>query len=168
MEFTCPTCNVLLQQQKLEDIRILKCESCSGFAISLPIVRKSLEPPAFKRIWQKLFAGDIEKGRPCPGCKQPLSVVDADGQSGVIKVDVCRSCHIFWFDHEEFSGLPKVASKAEKAKQSESRLLTPVEIGFAAFKEDQNRRKSFLYKLLDGSVSKEMGLEDYFGGFFDR
>jgi len=172
MDFSCPTCNVLLQAQKLEGIRLWKCASCGGFAISLPIVRKGLNTETFKKIWQKLSSGEAETGRSCPGCKNPLNVVEADGQGGVIMIDVCRTCQILWFDDKEYSDLPKVAPEivtgAEQAKQSESRLLTPEELTFAAFKEDQFRRRSFLFKLLDGSVSKELGLDNFFGDFFDK
>lgn len=184
MDFTCPTCKVSLQAQKSKDIRLWKCASCGGFAISLPIVRKELDTRTFKKIWQKLSAGEAEMGRPCPGCKNPLNVVEAQGQGGVIMIDICRSCHILWFDDNEFSDLPKVApgvapevapgvapeftTGTNQAKRPESRLLTPEELTFAAFKEDQYRRRSFLYKLLDGSVAKELGLDNFFGGFFDK
>ena len=83
-------------------------------------------------------------------------------------IDVCRTCHILWFDDKEFSDLPKVVPKAEQIKQSESRFLTPEELAFSAFKKDQYRRRSFLFKLLDGSVSKELGLDSFFGDFFDE
>ena len=168
MEFSCPTCNVLLQKQQLGDIRLWKCASCRGFAISLPIVRKELSTDTFKNVWQKLSSGEFETGRPCPGCKNPLNVVEADGQDGVIMIDVCRTCHILWFDEKEYSDLPKVLPKAAQEKQSESRLLTPEELSFAALKKDQYRRRSFLFKLLDGSVAKEMELDSFFGGFFDK
>ena len=172
MDFSCPSCNVLLQAQTLEGVRLWKCASCRGFAISLPIVRKGLNTETFKKIWQKLSAGEIETGRPCPGCKNPLSVVEADGQAGAIMIDVCRTCQILWFDDKEFSDLPKVVpevvSKIERGKQSESRLHTPQELAFSEFKEDQYRRRSFLFKLLDGSVSKELGLDSFFGDFFDE
>ena len=176
MDFSCPTCNVLLQAQKLEGIRLWKCASCGGFAISLPIVRKGLNSKTFKKIWQKISSGETETGRPCPGCKKPLSVVEADGQDGAIMIDVCRTCQILWFDDKEFSDLPKVVPEGvskvmpevEQEKRSESRLLTPEELTFAAFKEDQYRRRSFLFKLLDGSVAKELELDSFFGDFFDR
>jgi Zn-finger nucleic acid-binding protein len=176
MDFSCPTCNVLLQAQKLEGIRLWKCASCGGFAISLPIVRKGLNKETFRKIWQKLSSGEAETGRPCPGCRKPLSVVEADGQGGVIKIDVCRSCQILWFDDKEYSDLPKVVPKVapkdvpefEPGKKSESRLLTPEQLALRAFKEDQYRRRSFLFKLLDGSVSKELGLDSFFGDFFDE
>ena len=176
MDFSCPTCNVLLEAQKPEGIRLWKCASCGGFAISLPIVRKGLDTKTFKNIWQKLSSGEIETGRPCPGCKKPLSVVEADGQGGVVMIDVCRSCHLLWFDDKEFSDLPKVqpevvpgdAPEFGQGKKSESRLLTPQELAFKAFKEDQYRRRSFLFKLLDGSVVKDLGLDSYFGDFFDK
>ena len=175
MDFSCPTCNVLLQAQKLDGVRLWKCDSCGGFAISLPIVRKGLHTKTFKEIWQKLHMGEIEKGRPCPGCKKPLSVVEADGQGGSIMIDVCRSCHLLWFDDNEYSDLPKVAPKVmpgvapkfERVKRPKSRLLTPEELTYKAFKEDQYRRRSFLFKLLDGSVSDELGLDSFFGDYFD-
>ena len=168
MDFSCPICNVLLEAQKPEGIRLWKCASCRGFAISLPIVRKGINKKTFKEIWQKLSSGETETGRPCPGCKKPLSVVEADGQGGVIKIDVCRTCHIIWFDDKEFSDLPKDALKVEQGKKSVSRLLTPEELAFAAFKKDQYQRRSLLFKLLDGSVSKELGLDSFFGDYFDE
>lgn len=86
-------------------------------------------------------------------------------------IDVCRTCQILWFDDKEFADLPKVESKprsnAAPAKRPASRLLTPEELTYKAFKEEQYRRRSFLFKLLDGSVSKELGLDDFFGDFFD-
>jgi Zn-finger nucleic acid-binding protein len=54
MDFSCPTCNVLLQAQKLDGIRLWKCAVCGGFAISLPIVRKGLNTETFKKIWQQI------------------------------------------------------------------------------------------------------------------
>jgi len=172
MDFTCPTCNVSLQAQKLEGIRLWKCASCGGFAISLPLVRKGLNAKTFRKIWQKLSSGETETGRPCPGCKKALSVVEADGQDGSIMIDVCRTCHILWFDDKEFSDLPKavpkIVPKVEQENKLESRVLKPEELAFRAFKKDQNRRRSFLFRLLDGSVSKELGLDSFFGDYFDE
>ena len=168
MDFTCPTCDVLLEAQKLEDIRLWKCPSCTGFAISLPLVRKGLNPETFKDIWQKLSSGETVTGRSCPGCRNPLSEVKADGQAGAVMIDVCRTCQILWFDDEEFSDLPKAGPEVKQEKNDKSRVLTETELAFRAFKEDQNRRRSFLYKLLDGSVAKELGLDRFFGDYFDE
>ena len=79
-------------------------------------------------------------------------------------IDVCRTCQILWFDDKEFSALPKV----EQKKQPEGDLRSPEDLVFEAFKEDQYKRRSFLFKLLDGSVSRELGLDNFFGDFFDR
>jgi len=95
-------------------------------------------------------------------------MVEGEGQGGVIMIDVCRTCQILWFDDKEYSDLPKVVPEVEQKKQLESRLLTPEDLAFAAFKEDQYKRRSFLFKLLDGSVSKELGLDSFFGDFFDK
>lgn len=171
MEFTCPNCKVSLKAQKLENVRLWKCASCSGLVVSIPTVRKGLDPKAFKKIWQKLYSAEPDTGRPCPGCKNPLTVVEADGQDSEILIDVCRSCQILWFDDKEFSSLPKVVPEVEpdithkdtQEKRPESRVLTPEELTFRAFKQDQYQRRSFLYKLLDGSASKELGFKDFFG-----
>jgi Zn-finger nucleic acid-binding protein len=168
MDFICPSCNAPLQPQRLEKIRFWKCMSCRGLAISLPTVRKGLTPEAFKTIWQKLSSGETEAGRPCPGCRKPLSVVEAAGQAGGILIDVCRSCQILWFDDNEFSDLPKAEQKTEVKAQGKSEVLTEAELVFAAFKEDQYKRRSFLYKLLDGSVSRELGFDSFFGDLFDE
>lgn len=159
----------------LGDVRLRRCTSCGGLVISIPTVRKKLDEKAFKKIWQQLYSGNTDTGRPCPGCKKPLSVVEAEGQDGEILIDVCRSCQILWFDDKEFSSLPIVATKAkpkdppenESEKRPGSRLLTPEELTLAAFREEQYQRRSFLLKLLDGSVSKELGFDGFFKKFSD-
>jgi len=175
MEFLCPTCNTVLQAQKRDGVRLWKCASCGGFAISVPTVRKGLKAGTFKNIWQKVSSGETRPGRPCPGCRKPLKVVEADGGDGAIMIDVCRSCQVLWFDDKEFSSLPKAepvvlsraVADAGRETRPASRVLTPEELTLAAFREEQYRRRSFLVKLLDGSVAKELGLKDYFGDFFD-
>jgi len=176
MEFLCPACNTPLKAQKPDGVRLWKCASCGGFAISVPTVRKGLAPGTFKKIWQKISSGETTPGRPCPGCRKPLNVVEADAQDGAVMIDVCRSCQLLWFDNEEFSGLPKAeaaaspqaVSVAKPLSKAKSRVLTPEELTYAAFREEQYRRRSFLFKLLDGSVAKDIGLKDYFGDFFDE
>ena len=143
--------------------------------LSVPTVRKGLAPGTFKKIWQKISAGETEPGRPCPGCRKPLSVVAADGPDGAVMIDVCRSCQLLWFDDTEFSGLPGAVpvgaagavQETAPAVKPASRVLTPEELAFKAFKEEQYKRRSFLFKLLDGSVAKDLGIKDYFGDFFD-
>jgi Zn-finger nucleic acid-binding protein len=176
MEFLCPACNIKLESQKLAGLRLWKCASCGGFAISVPLVRKGLTAESFKKIWQRIASGETGQGRPCPACRKPLSMVAADAQGGAVMIDVCRSCQLIWFDDREFSALPRTepdtapaaTGDAEPADKPVSRLLTPEEIAFAAFKEEQYRRRSFLFKLLDGSVARDIGLKDYFGDFFDE
>lgn len=149
--------------------------SCGGFALSVPTVRKGLAAESFKKIWQKISAGESKPGRPCPGCRKPLSVVEADGRDGAVMIDVCRSCQLIWFDDQEFSDLPraqaantlKAVSEAEVQAKPASRVLTPEELAFRAFKEEQYKRRSFLFRLLDGSVARDLGLKDYFGDAFD-
>jgi len=174
MEFLCPTCNTPLQAEKLDSLRLWKCASCHGIALSVPTVRKGLEARTFRDIWQKISSGETEPGRPCPGCRKPLSVVEADGQDGAVMIDVCRSCQLLWFDDREFSGLPgakpvsvsRAVSETGPENNPSSRVLTPEEVAFKAFREDQYRRRSFLMKLLDGSVAKDLGIKDYFGDLF--
>ena len=176
MEFTCPSCNTVLEAQKLGDVRVWKCAPCSGLVVTIPTVRKGLDPKAFKKIWQKLYSAEPDTGRPCPGCRNPLSAVEADAQDAEILIDVCRSCQILWFDDKEFSSLPRVKPETEsevliqraQRKRPESRVLTPEELTYRAFKEEQYQRRSFLSKLLDGSVSKDLGFDNFFGKFSDK
>jgi Zn-finger nucleic acid-binding protein len=141
----------------------------------VPTVRKGLAAGTFRKIWQKISSGETTPGRPCPGCRKPLRVVEADGQEGAVIIDVCRSCQLLWFDDREYSGLPKAvpagapvaAAETVPVARPSSRVLTPEELTYAAFREEQYKRRSFLFKLLDGSVARDIGLKDYFGDFFD-
>jgi len=63
---------------------------------------------------------------------------------------------------------PEEVPKIKPEKRLESRLLTPEELAFAAFEEEQYKRRSFLSKLLDGSVAEELGLDDFFSDSFDE
>jgi len=63
---------------------------------------------------------------------------------------------------------PKILPEVEQEKKFESRVLTEEELEFVAFEEEQYRRRSFLFKLLDGSVSKELGLDSFFDDIFDK
>jgi len=64
--------------------------------------------------------------------------------------------------------MPNAVPEPGQAQKPVSRLLTPEELTYAAFEEEQYRRRSFLLKLLDGSVAKELGLDDYLGELFDQ
>lgn len=162
MDFTCPSCHILLEAQNQDDLRTWKCESCRGFAISLPLVRKGLDPKTFREIWGKLAAGDFDPGRSCPGCKKPLRLVDARGKSGAVSVDVCRSCHILWFDDTEFSDLPKFIPK----KAPDADLSPAANRALKALKTDLVRRRPFLLKLLDNDITNERGFEKLLDDLF--
>ena len=61
-----------------------------------------------------------------------------------------------------------INSSQLKPKQAGHALVAESDLVYAAFKEDQYQRRSFLFKLLDGSVAKELGLDNFFGGYFDE
>jgi Zn-finger nucleic acid-binding protein len=107
MKLECPACKVALEQQTISGKVFWKCPSCNGLALTLPLVRKELQPEVFKDLWRQLTTGKARRGRPCPRCQQPLKEVATGGAEGTVVVDVCRACQMLWFDEAELASLPR-------------------------------------------------------------
>ena len=82
----------------------------------------------------------------------------------MITIDVCRSCHILWFDDKEYSDLPK----AQQGKMLGKPMSAEAERALAALKSDLARDRSFLFKLMDDTVPEELELEKLLSDLFKK
>lgn len=125
----CPQCSSPLQQTVYEDVPIHACDSCGGEFIGGEklgqIVRTRQEqfsPQLMSMLAEHrpTFGGaDSQPQRSlcCPGCGEPMSVVNYGGDSGVF-VDRCESCDGLWLDHQELEKVQIVMERwADEALQ---------------------------------------------------
>ena len=49
----------------------------------------------------------MSPGLPCPSCRKPSRSVDVALESGEETLDVCRRCHVIWFDAAEYAAVPR-------------------------------------------------------------
>ena len=126
----CPICNVPLEPEAYEGLRILRCPQCQGHLLE----RARLE--AIRRIPEKSlaeleaeaqagFQGDHPQGIRCPRChramdQRPLAVPGFD-----LHVDVCRDCALAWLDGGELAmaqlahqGSPKFRDTREQMRRA--------------------------------------------------
>ena len=65
----------------------------------VPIVRRRMDRQVFRRLW--IQAESRQDGASCPSCRKPMRVSSVDVDDGLVVVDTCRSCQLFWFDNTE-------------------------------------------------------------------
>jgi len=104
-EVICPSCNLPLKQVQVRDQNIWTCESCSGRAVTVELLRRMFTPASINPLWLHAMRHEGLSGRACPQCRRPMLQVHVSDQAG-IDVDVCPHCHFVWFDRGELESLP--------------------------------------------------------------
>jgi Zn-finger nucleic acid-binding protein len=74
---------------------------------NIAVLRRYLGGSLVQNFWRKAIAGSATAEKKCPSCRQSLSCfkVNKDGQT--IVLDICRRCHLLWFDKGELDAFPK-------------------------------------------------------------
>ncbi len=106
----CPSCGIELAETKLALGRFWSCDKCGGRAITVELLRRIFTPESINPLWLHAISNEGQLGRPCPLCsRQMLTVGFADAISPPI--DLCRLCHLVWFDRGEIESLTPRPSK---------------------------------------------------------
>ncbi|MEJ2702672.1 MAG: hypothetical protein P8Z79_09555 [Sedimentisphaerales bacterium] len=117
-DLTCPACQVPLSRLVTPDGALWRCETCSGMAANLAVVRKRLSAEIVREFWLKATAESVPSNRKCPSCAQRLSEFTACVNEQRIRLDLCRPCQLMWFDKNELGAFPRV----EKVERSDAQL----------------------------------------------
>jgi Zn-finger nucleic acid-binding protein len=99
--FRCPTCRSILTRLEGAHGYFWRCDACRGRAATMAVLRHALDRSQVNEMWHG--AKDTpEANVVCPACSHFMATaaVDADGET--VRVDVCRSCHLVWFDSWKF------------------------------------------------------------------
>ena len=103
-EFTCPRCEVALEQVRTSKGMFWACNSCNGRAITVELLRRIFTPESINPLWKHAISGEGTSSRSCPACRKPMMEVNLS-ENAPVRVDVCRHCHFVWFDSGETESL---------------------------------------------------------------
>jgi len=106
----CTHCRRRLVRAKTARSGVLwVCPDCKGRAVSIALLRRSVDPDSVRQLWSRSRGGPSNPDRRCPSCTRPMVAVNvSDKKDGsILELDVCRSCQFVWFDSKELSRLPK-------------------------------------------------------------
>ena len=120
--FDCPNCRAQLVHTENEGQVFWRCTGCGGRAVKTSTLRQQIVKTVIDQIWQMARASAVEKNRPCPACEKPMAVVvEEPGFIEPLRLDVCPSCQLVWFDPKEFQLLPRAKHEqvlSPEAKQA--------------------------------------------------
>jgi Zn-finger nucleic acid-binding protein len=86
------------------------CRACSGHAVTYGGLRRTTDSKALAALWR--VAADPARRRhlACPSCSNRMTVVPLGTVEAPLHVDVCRACHMIWFDSGEEAQIPAAPS----------------------------------------------------------
>jgi membrane associated rhomboid family serine protease len=105
------------------------CGNCGGRGVTLELLRHKFTAASINPLWLNTIRGTGTAGDRCPSCRNAMTQVAASEKTAV-KVDVCRVCHLVWFDPNEFETLtpqPSNSSAELPPKAREMLALARVE-----------------------------------------
>ncbi|MEM9281481.1 MAG: rhomboid family intramembrane serine protease [Verrucomicrobiota bacterium] len=120
--FPCPSCSSQLVRTKTSHGQIWACPDCQGHAATISILRKSVEKEFLNQLWARVWNGEgvrPRRDRRCPTCEQAMGEILEESITGPLEIDVCRSCHLFWFDLEEAEQLPAIPDRGMEDDEPE-------------------------------------------------
>jgi len=104
--YLCPRCRKQLRHASTGDFPHWSCADCGGRAVNLTLLRENVRSAPINAMWQAAAEAPASRGRPCPGCEQPMATVQVPPPATGFSVDVCKPCQFFWFDAGEFETFP--------------------------------------------------------------
>lgn len=96
--YTCPRCGLLLDDHRLDGLRVYQCHQCTGHAVNLAQLRTRMPADGYRRMWQAARSAPAE-GPGCSVCSKPMRAVMAGKPA--VEIDVCIGCQMLWLDAGE-------------------------------------------------------------------
>lgn len=104
--FTCPTCGVHMRRYKTAEGLQWVCPRCDGRTATVAVLRKTLDDRYVRALWTTAATdGMWSPGKRCPACGRAMREVTTPG-APPLALDVCRLCHLVWFDAGEHARTP--------------------------------------------------------------
>ena len=104
--FTCPTCGSGLTRTPDKAGIFWVCQSCGGRAVSVSLLRKTIDQDRVRSIWSQAISTPDQDGRSCPICSRGMSEVCMGVGDQSLKLGVCKRCEFVWFNAMEYESIP--------------------------------------------------------------
>jgi len=99
----CPNCRSRLARVVHEGGVVYACPKCDGRAVGVAPLARVAGGDFVKRLRYRTTGA--AKGRQCPQCGRAMTVADFGQGRETVELDLCRSCHLVWFDPSEYDAV---------------------------------------------------------------
>jgi membrane associated rhomboid family serine protease/Zn-finger nucleic acid-binding protein len=113
--FTCPRCQTRLRRNQGQRGIVWTCTLCNGRAMTVGLLRHAVDRHAVNQLWLLAQERKGQSGATCPSCRRSMIEVSVPLESGEdVLLDVCKTCHMVWFDTDEITQLPPSSKEVTK------------------------------------------------------
>ena len=112
----CPRCGRELVRGVTPTGKVcFRCPSCGGMAVTLPVLRESLDAKSIAALTRSARAAE-HVGCLCPGCAGRMTLLKVGDGKDKLEIDVCGRCLSVWCDKGEYETLaPPAPSRPGEA-----------------------------------------------------
>jgi len=101
----CPRCGRELVRGATPTGKVcFRCPSCGGMAVTLPVLRESLDAKSIAALTRSARAAE-HVGCLCPGCAGRMTLLKVGDGKDKLEIDVCGRCLSVWCDKGEYETL---------------------------------------------------------------
>ncbi len=146
----CPRCGRELVRGATPTGKVcFRCPSCGGMAVTLPVLRESLDAKSIAALTRSARAAE-HVGCLCPGCAGRMTLLKVGDGKDKLEIDVCGRCLSVWCDKGEYETLapPAPPRPGEATMRQILERATP------------EARERYAASMLD-SLPEEASLGDY-------
>ena len=146
----CPRCGRELVRGATPTGKVcFRCPSCGGMAVTLPVLRESLDARSIAALTRSARAAE-HVGCLCPGCAGRMTLLKVGDGKDKLEIDVCGRCLSVWCDKGEYETLapPAPPRPGEATMRQILERATP------------EARERYAASMLD-SLPEEASLGDY-------
>ncbi len=112
----CCGCKAIQKEIPFKGTRIHVCPQCGSRTAALRDILSRVNDKALEVFWSKIMAASpAESGKPCPGCRAKMQVINVPVQSGKLELDLCGACQLMWFDPGEMDQLNLMREPVDRA-----------------------------------------------------
>ncbi len=114
---TCAACQLRMIPTRAEGRDFWKggdfwsCVSCDARWVSVAALRRRFGHEAIDELWNA--SRKIRGTRPCPLCRQAMTVVQVGLGPRKVPLDLCLPCRFIWFDTKEYRALAALAEEPD-------------------------------------------------------
>jgi membrane associated rhomboid family serine protease/Zn-finger nucleic acid-binding protein len=103
----CPHCRQGLLRTSMGSGVGWGCPACGGRAVTMPVLRRMLARATVNELWRPVGDDRAEPPVPCPSCEHGMQRATASDGVRPHQLELCRLCHLVWFDGRELEALPR-------------------------------------------------------------